>query len=768
MKTPLHFAQIKFIYLIVLAFLINFNSASSQEAKNLTGHTGNINYISFSPDATKFASAGEDGNIYIWNAESGEKVNTITVGGNITCAKYSPDGKYLGVTTYEGNNLLLDAESGAILQRLVRRPNSYGICFSTTCGCFAVNYFNITDEYKKNILGGTSQVKMYHFKVDVYQSGNYTRPTELNVFDEDKSGLTFLLGQNVVESYRTNLFTCRLSDNGEYLYASLPSGNVSEINLKTRKVNTITTSHKNRVNYIEFSPDKKLFASAGKDEVIKIKNREGNPNTRSLENHTGDICSIDFSPDGKYLASASDDKTVKVWNTDNTKEIITLRRSTSDVISVAFSPDGRYIVSGGKDAVVRIYSTEKFLPDLKNFTTKFEAKTGIYVEVEKQRKAELDAIADLFRPKDEFESTDDYNARIRNAEQARKDINKKYDDQLAIKKESKDTEVSQIETTEKTIIDTKIEQSRKDTVIRIDYLGKYDADKEIYPVIIKGKSGFINIPKGEAQSLKSSFKLADVKCKKELNRDLKTYNFYDFIIVHPTTRAEYVFDDGSKKKEEVVSINTEQSSTTSEITSVNAANINIRKVIAKNIMDKAGQYSFEGDYPQFEGMESKDFEKEVNKKLYNNYLDYLNKSQAWGGVNAMIEFEILTNNDKIISLIQRTSWVAWEGNGYGFDAYVLTIDLQKNKILSNEDLNVKKLNLNEFNSIVLKFFKNMEGYEYIKDDEFDELPIAEGYKQMHNYNFAVKDGFVVLVERAMPKSRASMEVYIIPIKKFEY
>ncbi|MBX7044271.1 MAG: WD40 repeat domain-containing protein [Ignavibacteria bacterium] len=551
MKTPLRFVRIKFIYLFILAFLINFNSVFSQTAKNLNGHTGNINYISFSPDATKFISAGEDGKIYFWDTESAEKINTITIGGNITCAKFSPDGKYIGVTTYEGNNFLLDGQTGVTLQKLVFKPNSYGICFSNTCGCFAVNYFTITDEYKKNILGSTSQVKMYHFKVDVYQSGNYTRPAELNLFDEDKSGLTFVLGQNLVESYRTNLFTCRLSDNGEYLYTSLPNGNVSETNLKTKKVTMLNTGHKNRVNYIEFSPDRTIFASAGKDEVIKVKNRVGNPNTRALQNHTGDICAIDFSPDGKYLISASDDKTVKVWNVETTKEIITLRGSTSDVITAAFSPDGRYIVSGGKDAVVRVYSTENFLPDLKNFTTKFEAKTGIYVQVEKERKAELDAIADMFRPKDEFESTDDYNARIRNAEQVRADINKKYDDKLSVMKESKETEVTQIETTEKTITDIKIEQSRKDTIIRIDYLGKYDADRETYPVIIKGKSGFINISKGDAQSLKGSFKLADVKCKKELNRDLKTYNYYDFIIVHPTTRAEYVFDDGSKKKEEV-------------------------------------------------------------------------------------------------------------------------------------------------------------------------------------------------------------------------
>ena len=85
-----------------------------------------------------------------------------------------------------------------------------------------------------------------------------------------------------------------------------------------------------------------------------------------------------------------------------------------------------------------------------------------------------------------------------------------------------------------------------DTVVKIDYLGKYDADKEIYPVIIKGKTGYISIAKTEAQALKSSFKLADVKCKKELNRDLKTYNFYDFVIIHPTTKTEYKFEEGVK------------------------------------------------------------------------------------------------------------------------------------------------------------------------------------------------------------------------------
>ncbi|MBX7046740.1 MAG: WD40 repeat domain-containing protein [Ignavibacteria bacterium] len=546
MKNPQLHSKIKFIFLILFAAFFISKNGLTQTPKNLTGHTGNINSVSFSPDASKFISAGEDGKIYIWDSETGDKLSTISVGGNITCAKYSNDSRYIGVTTYEGNNFLLDGNTGMTIQKLVFKPNSYGICFSKNNNSFAINYFNITEEYRNGLLGTSSKVKIYHFKADYYSEGNFTNPEELNIFDEDKSSLTFILGENVIESYRTNFFTCRLSDNSESLYSSLPDGNVSEINIKTKKSKTITTSHKNRVNYIEFSPDRTIFASAGKDEVIKVKNRIGNPNTRTLSNHTGDICSIDFSPDGKYIISASDDKTVKVWNAETTKEIITLRGSTSDVITTAFSPDGKYIVSGGKDATVRIYSTENFLPDLKNFTTKFEAKVGIYVQIEKERKAELDAIKDLFRPKDEFESTNEYNQRVKNAEQISSDINKKYDDKLAIMKESKQTEVAQIEMTEKTIIDIKIEESRKDTVVKIDYLGKYDADKEIYPVIIKGKTGYISIAKTEAQALKSSFKLADVKCKKELNRDLKTYNFYDFVIIHPTTKTEYKFEEGVK------------------------------------------------------------------------------------------------------------------------------------------------------------------------------------------------------------------------------
>jgi WD40 repeat protein len=106
---------------------------------------------------------------------------------------------------------------------------------------------------------------------------------------------------------------------------------------------------------LEFSPDGKILASAGNDNVICLSRVSDAKLLLTLSGHTGDVRDIAFSPDGQLIASASTDKTVRVWRVSDGTALLTLRLHTGEVHGVAFSPDGQTLASASIDNSVRLW-----------------------------------------------------------------------------------------------------------------------------------------------------------------------------------------------------------------------------------------------------------------------------------------------------------------------------------------------------------------------------------------------------------------------------
>lgn len=62
-----------------------------------------------------------------------------------------------------------------------------------------------------------------------------------------------------------------------------------------------------------------------------------------------------------------------------------------------------------------------------------------------------------------------------------------------------------------------------------------------YSIKINGEINKISIPREEAISLKENFKKAIVKAKKKLKSNLKDWEIYEIIIVHPISYKDYIF-----------------------------------------------------------------------------------------------------------------------------------------------------------------------------------------------------------------------------------
>ncbi len=307
-----------------------------QVLQTLTGHTGWVFSVAFSPDKkTLTLASSTDRTVKLWRFE-GKKLPTLSNVHKLAIWRIaiSPDGQTLASASIDG------------IVKLWKWDDSTG---------------QFETQPYKTLTGHNRWIKSVAFSPDGQIIATASDDRTVKLWSIEGQELQTLTGHNGgVESVA-------FSHNGKVIASA---GGDTIILWKRDNTGRFQTQpyktlieHRSGINSVAFSPDDQTIATASKDSTVKLWNLDRSQVLRTLTGHKASVDSVVFSPDGQTIATASGDTAVKLWKRGftgqfETQPYKTLTGHTSWVTNVAFSPDGQMLASAAEDTTVKLWTLE--------------------------------------------------------------------------------------------------------------------------------------------------------------------------------------------------------------------------------------------------------------------------------------------------------------------------------------------------------------------------------------------------------------------------
>ena len=313
-------------------------SPSGREVAALTpsGTVGTIQLSRFNADGTLLAviygpredqrpgtSLTGDSHVKIWDVKNGRELRSFAPTDVPMDVDFTGDGRLIAIAGSMGQLSLWDAQSGSKVRDLTTSPLA-----SITTPVFKPGQMptmpNMADiaAVMSNSLGMLSAgtmgrtVTSLAFTPDgrMLATGGFESKTNIDLVAL-MSGATQRPKKGSKQPDTDDLMKdLKVEAVGQVKFWDVASG---------RELGAIK-GHGRGVNYVAFSRDGKLLASAATDNTIKIWDASTRNELRMLTGHTAAIESIDFTPDGRLLASASEDGSTFLWDTKTGEHLLTL------------------------------------------------------------------------------------------------------------------------------------------------------------------------------------------------------------------------------------------------------------------------------------------------------------------------------------------------------------------------------------------------------------------------------------------------------------
>ncbi len=334
---------------------------------------GPIVEVAFSPDGQRLASAHIDGSAVIWDAANGKPLHVLRGPGvDVRGAAFSPDGWQVVSNSFR-ETMIWDAITGERIDSLRTSGTGWSAEFSPDGRTIASTCRGPENEDKAIMIWDAKTrrlirtirhpngAKLARFSPDGTRLAVTEDTERVSIIEVSSGKLLHALPGHTGGSHRV-----AFSRDGRYLAVACGSiftenhGAVKIWDISAGRLLRTLEGHSKIVWDVAYSPDGRRLASASFDQKIKFWDPSTGQETLTLHGHTNTVTGIAFSPDGRRLATASEDGTIRIWDASPiteppARELLTLKGHTDEVRSVVFSHDGLRIASAGNDTIVRLW-----------------------------------------------------------------------------------------------------------------------------------------------------------------------------------------------------------------------------------------------------------------------------------------------------------------------------------------------------------------------------------------------------------------------------
>jgi WD40 repeat protein len=322
--------------------------------------------VSFSPDGTLIASAGQDG-VILWRPD-GSQVKTLPTETDVPISlDFSADGQFIAAAGLDRVVYIWRLQDGALVTTLAGHQgniwrvsfNPDGTLLASASEDLSVRIWQWDNPWMEQLRGHTDDVYSVALNAQTRQIVSGSKDGTVNLWTEQGRWVKTL------PTATPWVNSVAVSPDGQWIAAAGTSSNTSEEGIvqlwtATGEDKGILARHGKWLSAVAFSADGQLLASAGNEGVVQIHTLTGDLQ-HSLELGSNALA-VQFSPDGRWLAAAGD-RFLKVWDL-KTQSLRHAYERDTPINSLSFSPDSQTLIFANSDRTLGIWPLDTATPRL--------------------------------------------------------------------------------------------------------------------------------------------------------------------------------------------------------------------------------------------------------------------------------------------------------------------------------------------------------------------------------------------------------------------